>query len=184
MKKINVIGTSASGKSTFSKILAENLGLEYIELDDLFWKDNWQESTDVELIQKMNHSVHKANHDLCKNGYVIDGCYTRFRASVWREIDTVIWINLPFHVNLYQSLKRTFSRLITQEKIWLNSNNTESLKMIFSRDSIIVWMLQTYFKNQKKYVSWMSDPQYSHIQFICLRSRKQVKQFLVEIEHD
>ena len=46
MKRINVVGTSASGKSTFSKALAQKLGLSYIELDDLFWLDDWVESTD------------------------------------------------------------------------------------------------------------------------------------------
>ncbi len=35
MKRINVVGTSATGKSTFSRALAEKLGLHYIELDNL-----------------------------------------------------------------------------------------------------------------------------------------------------
>lgn len=46
MKYINVIGTSASGKSIFSKKLAGKLNLAYIELDDLFWFDDWIESFD------------------------------------------------------------------------------------------------------------------------------------------
>ncbi|MEL7532145.1 MAG: adenylate kinase, partial [Bacteroidota bacterium] len=32
MKKINVIGTSASGKSTFAKKLAKELDLPYVEI--------------------------------------------------------------------------------------------------------------------------------------------------------
>ena len=35
MKKINVVGTSASGKTIFSRKLAQKLNLTYIELDDL-----------------------------------------------------------------------------------------------------------------------------------------------------
>ncbi len=46
MKKINVVGTSATGKSTFSRALAARLGLHYIELDNLFWLDDWQECPD------------------------------------------------------------------------------------------------------------------------------------------
>jgi len=43
MRRINVVGTSASGKSTFARMLAQKLQLDYIELDDLFWLDDWQE---------------------------------------------------------------------------------------------------------------------------------------------
>lgn len=39
-RRINVVGTSASGKSTFACALAAKLGLSYIELDNLFWLDN------------------------------------------------------------------------------------------------------------------------------------------------
>ena len=48
--RINVIGTSGSGKSSFSKRLAEKLDVPYIELDALHWKPNWTKSTDEELI--------------------------------------------------------------------------------------------------------------------------------------
>lgn len=41
---INVVGTSASGKSTYSKELAAMLDVQYIEMDLLFWKPNWEES--------------------------------------------------------------------------------------------------------------------------------------------
>lgn len=45
MKRINVIGTSGSGKSTFSRMLATTLGYPYIEMDAMFWQPNWQESS-------------------------------------------------------------------------------------------------------------------------------------------
>ena len=46
MKFINVIGTTGSGKSTFARKLARQLELTPIEMDDLFWLDDWQEPTD------------------------------------------------------------------------------------------------------------------------------------------
>ena len=53
MKRINVIGTSASGKTTFSRKLAERLNLTHIELDNLLWLDDWQETPDFEFFQKI-----------------------------------------------------------------------------------------------------------------------------------
>jgi adenylate kinase family enzyme len=58
MKKINVVGTSATGKSTFSRALAEKLDLHYIELDNLFWLDDWQECPDEVFFAKIESEVH------------------------------------------------------------------------------------------------------------------------------
>lgn len=52
MRRMNVVGTSASGKTTFSRVLAKKLGLNYIELDDLFWLDDWKETPDTEFVKK------------------------------------------------------------------------------------------------------------------------------------
>lgn len=46
MKFINIIGTTGSGKSTFARKLAQKQQLQYIELDNLLWLDDWQESAD------------------------------------------------------------------------------------------------------------------------------------------
>ena len=66
MKRINVVGTSATGKSTFSRALAEKLRLHYIELDNLFWLDDWQECPDEIFFARIEAEIAKA-----KNGYVI-----------------------------------------------------------------------------------------------------------------
>ena len=49
IERINVVGTSGSGKSTFARELAELLKLLYYEMDQLFWKLDWQESSDDEF---------------------------------------------------------------------------------------------------------------------------------------
>lgn len=61
MNRINVVGTSASGKSTFARKLAKKLSLEYIELDDLLWMDDWQETPDPEFFEKLKTRLHKLN---------------------------------------------------------------------------------------------------------------------------
>lgn len=107
MKYINVIGTSGSGKSTFSKQLAGKLNLAYIELDDLFWLDDWIESSDQVFFEKPERQL--AMHPL---GWVIDGNYSRSHHIKWAQVDTIIWIDFPFFLNLYQSIQRAFDRLI------------------------------------------------------------------------
>lgn len=42
MKRINVVGTSGSGKSTFGRQLSQQICAPYIEMDALFWQPNWK----------------------------------------------------------------------------------------------------------------------------------------------
>lgn len=176
-----MVGTSASGKSTFAKQLAEKLQLGYIELDDLFWMNDWQETPDADFFQKIENAIEKAESDSNQHGYVIDGNYTRTTVIKWKEVDTVIWLDLPFSLNLFRSVKRALSRAIFQTKLWQSSNNTESFGQMLSRDSIILWMIKTHRKNRKKYLMMMNDPKYSQIKFIHLKSRKEIENFLNQL---
>lgn len=177
MKRINVVGTSATGKSTFSRALADKIGLHYIELDNLFWLDDWQECPDEIFFARIETEIAKA-----KNGYVIDGNYTRTIPVKWSEIDTVIWLDLPFPVNLYRSVRRAFSRAKSKQDLWPDSNNQESLWRMFGRDSIVWWMIKTHKKNREKYLQMMNAPEYQHIQWIRLKSANAVNAFLEQLD--
>jgi adenylate kinase family enzyme len=43
-KRIVVVGTSGSGKTTFARNLAQRLGYPHVELDSLHWWPNWTEA--------------------------------------------------------------------------------------------------------------------------------------------
>lgn len=112
---------------------------------------------------------------------MIDGNYTRSIPIKWAEVDTVIWLDLPFSVNFYRSAKRAIQRSLTQKRLWTNSNNTESLKQLFSQDSIVWWMVKTHRKNQKHYLQLMQSPEYQHIRWIRLQSVREMNTFLAKI---
>ena len=178
MKFINVVGTSASGKTTFARQLAQKLGVAHIEMDDLFWLDDWQETSDQEFFAKLQSQINQA-----PRGWVLDGNYSRTLDLKVKYIDTVIWLDYSFSLNLYRSVKRAIARAATQKRLWPNSNNRESFKTSFlSKDSIILWMITHHAKNRKKYLAMIKDPQYQHIQFIRLTSPKQMEAFLKQMK--
>ncbi|MCH7336559.1 adenylate kinase [Acinetobacter sp. NIPH 2699] len=178
MKFINVVGTSASGKTTFAHQLAQKLELTHIEMDDLFWLDDWQETPDDEFFPKL-----KSQMDQAMKGWVLDGNYSRTQDLKLRYIDTIIWLDYSFSLNLYRSVKRAITRAVTQKRLWPNSNNRESFKVSFlSKDSIILWMISHHAKNRKQYVAMMQNPEYQHIQFIRLTSPKQTAEFLKQLK--
>ncbi|MGN5763676.1 adenylate kinase [Acinetobacter calcoaceticus] len=180
MKFINVVGSSAAGKTTFARQLAQKLGLSHIEMDDLFWLDNWQETPDHEFFAKLQHQMDEA-----ASGWVLDGNYSRTLDLKLKYIDTIIWLDYSFSLNLYRSVKRAISRAVTQKRLWENSNNRESFKTSFlSKDSIILWMITHHAQNRKKYLAMMNDARYQHIRFIRLTSPKQAAIFLNEMDTD
>lgn len=176
MKKINVVGTSGSGKSTFSRMLAIRLDYPYLEMDAMFWKPNWQESSDEEFFAKLDIA-------LSQERWVLDGNYNRTVDIKWAGVDHVIWIDYSFPRTVYQAIKRAFIRSITKTELWDKTGNVETFRKSFlSRDSIIIWTLKTYKRNHIRYMEMLNDPKYNHIEFVRLTSPKMAKKFIDELD--
>lgn len=167
-----MVGTSGSGKSTFAREFAELLNLPFYEMDQLFWKSDWHESSDNELFRKVHEVTSRSR-------WVLDGNYTRTIPVKWKQVQLVIWLDPFFLRTVLRVTKRTIYRSFTQEEICPGTGNRESLRKAFlSRDSIIWWAITTYRNNRKKYSSIISSPVYSHICFIRLNSQTGVTSFL------
>ena len=168
--RFNVVGSSGSGKSTLARAIAQALQLPYVELDALFWKPDWQESSDDEFLPKLAQA-------LAGDEWVLDGNYSRTTSIKWQRVEVVVWLDLPYPLILYQLVKRTLLRSLTREVLW--SGNTESLvKTFFHRDSVIWWSLTNLTRVRKDYSSALSDPRYCNIQFVRLRSQAHLALFL------
>jgi adenylate kinase family enzyme len=171
-ERINIVGASGSGKSTFARALAKVLNLPYYELDQLFWKSAWEESSDDELFRKV--------HDVTSQPrWILDGSYTRTAPIKWKQVELVIWLDPSLARTILQVTKRTLYRSLTQQEIWPGTGNRESLRKAFlSKHSIIWWAITTHRNNRRRYTSIMSSPAYSHIPFMRLNSRTDVASFL------
>lgn len=175
-QRINVVGTSASGKTTFSKALAQKMGAPHIEMDALNWQSNWQQCAYDELMIKLG--THLAG-----DSWVLDGNYSRTTPLKWQNVELVIWLDYGFGLNLYRSVSRSIKRIISGKAIWLDTNNIETVKKSFlSRDSVIWYMMKNYRSNRKKYLTVMQSRQFQHIQFIHLNSPKAAKAFLQQFQ--
>lgn len=171
-KRINVVGASGSGKSTFARKLAEKIDAPYIQLDQVFWKSNWQEPSDSEFFPKLEAA-------LVGDRWVLDGNYNRTQSIKWKRIDMIIWIDLPFWLTFWQALKRAFWRAITQEELWPGTGNKESFRRsLFSKKSILLWTIQTHGPVRARYEALMRDPKFRHIPWVRLRSRNEIREFL------
>lgn len=103
MNRIVVIGSSCSGKSTFSQQLAIKEEIEYIELDQLHWLPDWKERPDEEFRELVNKAT-------SSDSWVVDGNYSVARDVIWPRATKIIWLNHSFNLVLYRSITRSIKR--------------------------------------------------------------------------
>ena len=175
MHRINVIGTTGTGKSTFSKKLAEIIQAAYVEIDKVFWRPNWTYLDDEQLFKNLEIELNAEK-------WVLDGNYTRTTPVKWKNVQTVIWLDFPFLTVLSRSVKRAIYRSTSGVELWPGTGNRESFKMLFSNDSIVLWTLKTFRKRKKEYAAAMEDKTYAHIKFIRLKSPAEAEEFLSKLK--
>jgi len=138
--RVCVIGVSASGKTTLASALAKRMQCDHIELDALYHESNWKDASREDFRARANARMEAER-------WVCDGYYANW-AGHFDRADLIIWLDYPFRIVLRRVLLRTFKRVLKKEELW--NGNYESLKKTFSRESIIVWVFQTYWKRKKE----------------------------------
>ena len=170
MSRIIVIGSSCSGKSTFSQTLAKKLNIKYVELDQLHWLPDWVERPDAEFRELVSNAT-------SSDAWVVDGNYSIVKDIFWPSATQIIWLNHPFHVVLYRSVTRSIVRILTKKELF--AGNIESFKITFlSRDSIILWVLKTYHKKKREYPVVLKNMESKGIKTLELNNQSQVDEYL------
>ena len=88
MRKVLVIGSGGSGKSTFARRLAEETGLPLIHLDALYWNPGWVETPKTQWTRRIEHL-------LAGERWIMDGNYSGTLEQRLVACDTVVFLDLP-----------------------------------------------------------------------------------------
>jgi hypothetical protein len=175
LTRVNVVGASGSGKSTFAKQLASQLDLPMIEMDALFWNPNWTESTDEEFFSRLRSA-------LARPAWVLDGNYDRTVPIKWQDVTAVIWLDYSLSRTLLQGVKRAIFRAWTKTEIWPGTGNRESFRLtFFSKKSVLLWSLRSHGRLRIRYGERLADPAYAHIRFFHLRSPADARALLERV---
>jgi len=173
--RILVIGTSGSGKTTLAEKLSARLGIKNIELDALFWKENWTQSTTEEFRRKISDSIKEAE------GYVLHGNYNKVQDLTWGNVDTVIWLDYSRVIVMWRVIKRTIGRILSKEELWAGNRETFR-KSFLEKDSIVLWAWNTYGKRKAQYSMMVKENPYRISKFIIMKSPREANAFLKGIE--
>jgi len=128
MKRLAIIGSPGSGKTTLSNHLGKKLSLPVIHLDLHFWHKNWQPKN----IEKWPQMVEELTS---QEKWIIDGDYFNTMDIRLEAADTIVFLNLPLRVCLWRIIKRM---LLSHGKV--RSDMPDDCKEKFS------WQFFSFFK--------------------------------------
>jgi adenylate kinase family enzyme len=170
MNRISIVGTSGSGKTTIAGKIASRLRIPHVELDALHFGLDWEPVPDDLFRSRVREAV-------CAERWVVDGNYAnKARDLVWARADTVVWLDFSFRVTFHRLLDRTIRRIVTGEECC--NGNREKLSQALSRDSIILWALQTYRRNRREYPPLLASLKRGGVRTIHFRSPSDADRWL------
>lgn len=172
-RRISVVGTTGSGKTTVAREISKRLQLPHIELDALYWDENWTGVSDQVFRDRVIRAINAER-------WVIDGNYSRVRNLVWERADTVVYLNYSFWRTFWQLFMRTIKRSIQQEELW-NGNREDLGKSFFSKDSIMLWMIRTHGRRRKQYAQLIQQPENAHLRIVQLKTPQMTDEWLSSI---
>jgi adenylate kinase family enzyme len=169
VKRVNVKGTSGSGKSTFGEELARRLGVPFVELDALHHGPNWAEPTADDFRARVRAVMQAA-----PDGWVIDGNYeSKLGDTVLGAADTIVWLDLPLGVKLRRVWWRTSHRIRNDVELW-SGNKEQWRTALWGRDSLFMWMLRGHFRHRRRWPQLFADDR----RFVRLRSVAEARAWL------
>jgi adenylate kinase family enzyme len=176
-RRVSVVGNTGSGKSTFARALAERLGVPHVELDAIRHQPDWEEMPDDRFLDAVERVTRGP-------GWVVDGNYSRVVVAgpVWERADTVVWIDLPRRTVMRQLAGRTLRRVLTRQRLW--NGNREPFSNLWSLDperSVLAWSWTRHERYRERYLAAMASAECSHLRFVRLGSRSQVRAWLAAV---
>ena len=171
-RRIVVVGTTGSGKTTVAAELAKRLRARHISSST--------PSTGGRPGPKCPTTSFESapGRPSARDSWVADGNYHQIRDILWPRADAILWLDYSFPVIFRRLAARTIRRCLTGETLW--SGNRERLwTQLCTRDSLFLWLCKTYWRRRREYPALFRLPQHAHLEVVRLSSPRQTRAWLV-----
>lgn len=109
MRRVLVLGSSGSGKSTFARRLSAATRIPMVSLDALYWQPGWRPADPFSFERRVTDAANEPT-------WIMDGNYLNQGAGALRRAlaDTIIWFDLPRWVcmtGIFLRIVRTYGEV-------------------------------------------------------------------------
>ncbi|MDX6275327.1 MAG: hypothetical protein QOJ92_2537 [Frankiales bacterium] len=147
--RVLVYGVTGSGKTTLAGRLSEVSGLPWHQADDLTWLPGW-----VEVPTDKQRATFAT---ICAGDrWILDTAYSRWLDVPLRRVQLIVALDYPRWRSLGRLVVRTAARVIDRRRIC--NGNVETLRLAFSRESIIRWHFRSFARKRERMRAWADDP--------------------------
>lgn len=155
-RRVSVVGSSGSGKTTFASELAARLAVPHIELDALYWGGGWSHIDDETFRARVSEAT-------AGDGWVCDGNYRAVQPVHLARADTVVWLDLPLRTCLARMLRRTVRRIRSGETLW-NGNRETWRDAFVGREALFWWLITQHRRKRRDYEKRFASPELAGLQ--------------------
>lgn len=180
-RRFRVVGTSGSGKTTFSRRLAAQQGLPHLELDAVFWDADWRKRDLEEALRLVRDFV-----DAHPEGWVAEGNWSSSLRGLLDPgtpggADVVVWLDPSRAVVMRRVWGRTLRRGLLREELWHGNRERISSWLRWDPErNIVRWAWTSFASNRER----MARRQAAGEPIVRLRTRREVDAWLATATAD
>lgn len=174
MRRVSVVGTTGSGKTTFARALAPLIPAPHVELDALFWERDWKMADLDDFRARVAHAI-------TGDDWVVDGNYRSAGALelVWSRADTVVWLDYPLGLTVSRLLRRIVARIRDRTELWPGTGNRETVRnAFFNRDPLVLFAVRTHRGRRRRLGDVLTRPEHAHLAIHRFREPREADEWL------
>lgn len=147
--RILVYGVTGSGKSTAAERIGERTGLPVTLVDELTWLPGWVPVDAVRQREQIS-AVTSGDH------WVLDSAYGAWLDLVLPRAELIVALDYPRWFSLQRLIRRTIRGAVTKSPRC--NGNTETIRQIFGKDSILRWHFKSFDRKRDRIRHWSDSP--------------------------
>lgn len=164
-----VAGPPGSGKSTLARLLADGLGVPWVEIDSLYHGPEWTpRPTFTADVDRFTSTP----------AWVTEWGYRTAKPLLAGRADVLVWLDHPRWTVFTRLVTRTVVRRVRRVELWNGNVEPPFRTFLTDRDHIVRWAWRVYGEYATGIPELASDPEARQLSVVRLRGQREVDQWL------